>query len=160
MEHPRIRRHGGSQCRERCGASAGHPQTRQVDGREPLRSREDGRQPGRDMFSGLRQGLAMRRDELSRKPPRRRHRDLLAENRAYRHLEAVPCPWQAQPGAGGHEGGEPRILREVRRDRADVGAEVEHPPDATIVGSTLRSVKRIVTASASRPVAGVTSTVP
>ena len=72
----------------------------------------------------------MRRDELAGEPARRGDRDLLAEDGAHRELEPVPRARHAQAGSRRDQRGEARVLGELRRDRGDVGAEVEDAPDA------------------------------
>ena len=56
--------------------------------------------------------------------------DLLAEHRAHRELEAVPAAGHAQAGPLGDQRRQQRIARQVRADRGDVGAEIEHAADA------------------------------
>ncbi len=69
---------------------------------------------------------------VSREPSLRAglHRHLLAEDGAHRELEAVPAAGRAQAGPLRDQRRQQRILRQVRADRRDVGAEVEHAADA------------------------------
>jgi hypothetical protein len=55
---------------------------------------------------------------------------LLAEDRAHRELEAIPAAGRAQAGPLGDQRRQQRVLCQMRVDRRDVGAKVEHAADA------------------------------
>ena len=79
-------------------------------------------------------------DEASREGPGGRQRDLLAQHREDRGLEAVGRAEHAQARAGGDERGEARIGPQVEGDRRRVGVEVEPPPDR---GGDRTEVRRV-----------------
>jgi len=74
--------------------------------------------------------------------PRRHHRDLLAEDRAHRDLEAVDGARDTQPGNRVDERPQTRIPCKRRVDRARVGSDVEDAPGARehVLGGVLEPV--------------------
>jgi hypothetical protein len=90
----------------------------------------EARRPGeRDPEPVRRDRLAVRRCDSSRDRPRRRHADLLPQDRAHRDLEWIPGAGDPQARAGSDERPEHRIALEARVDRDRVRVQVEEVPE-------------------------------
>ena len=108
-------------------ASPGHGQGLRVDIGEALRSRE---QPVQAEPAGWLEveAKAVTLRETARQAPGGGDRHLLAENGSDRQLEAVPGAGRPKTRPLGKEGGEIRVLAQMRKNRFRVQGEVENPP--------------------------------
>jgi len=95
-------------------------------GRDARRSRRQTIQ----LWKRRRDRITERLDEPAGNRRRGAHRDLLAEDRAQAHLEAIEGAGDANAGISLHGCREPRIPGEMPGDQVRAGVEIEQPADA------------------------------
>ena len=129
-----------------------HRQRRRVERGERRRRRE---QPPR---LAVERRLAVLGDDAAEHGAGARDRDLLADDRPDRGLEAVDRAGRAQPGPLADQRRELRVGAERRVDGDRVGVEVEQPPHPRDDGDEVALVGAAARGTATAPVAGATST--
>jgi len=118
--------HQESERAQRLAALARERQLGGIDLGELLR----GREAVRDRAVGLGQAFAVAVDEPAEHGARRRHGDLLADDRPYGQLETVHAAGHTHPGPAQGEVAQDRVRPQLRVDRDGVGIEVEQAATA------------------------------
>ena len=98
-----------------------HRQRRRIDGGKPSAGEQQPR-------LAVERDRPVGRDDAAQHGAGAGHRDLLADDGPYRHLEAVDGAGRAQPGPLGDERRQRRVGAQQVVDRDRIGVQVEQPP--------------------------------